>query len=245
MAWLTFFGASKETGKSEFSEAMAVVESAAKTRQNLTVIFPDAPEERRRSFFVGVKEGGESGFYIDIMLPEPSALVFEPGRMVTMRFSLRGAPHELKAVYAGKEDFGGFASLKFHPPVSVENLQRRKFFRVEPKMSEPVDLAIQSGLNETTSALDISLGGTRFRASSKVNEGEACELTITIPGAPSSVLSAMAHVRDCVQANMAPRAKSGKPYFVRVEFDMVDDRFAHSLNKYLFSRQRELARFFT
>ncbi len=116
---------------------------------------------------------------------------------------------------------------------------------MEPKMSEPVDLDIQSGLNETTSALDISLGGLRFRASNKVNEGETFELKIKIPGAPSAVLSAMAHVRDCVQSDTPRRSKTGKPYFVRVEFDRIDDRSAHSLNKYLFNRQRELARFFS
>jgi hypothetical protein len=246
MAWLHFFGGSKKTGKAEPSDAMAVVKSAVKAKQKTTVTLPHAQDEQRRSFFVGVNEGPDPGFYIDLMLPDDYAQSLEPGvTLAVMRFALAGAPHELKAVYAGKEILGGFPSLKFHPPVSVKNLQRREFFRVEPKMSEPVDLAIQSGLNETTNALDISLGGARFRASNKVSQGEAFELTMKIPGAPSSVLSAMAHVRDCVQANMAPRAKTGKPYYVRVEFDGIDDRAAHSLNKYLFNRQREIAFFFS
>lgn len=244
MAWLTFFGGSRKTGEADNGE-MAVVKAVAKTRRNVTVILPNTQEEQRRSFFVGVNEGPESGFYIDLLLPQAPARSLEPGRTLALiRFMMGGAPHEIKAVYAGTENFGGFPALRFHPPVSVENLQRRKFFRVEPKMSEPVDLDIQSGLNETTSALDISLGGLRFRASNKVNEGESFELKIKIPGAPSSVLSAMAHVRDCVQSDTPRRSKTGKPYFVRVEFDRIDDRSAHSLNKYLFNRQRELARFF-
>lgn len=246
MAWLPFFGGSKKTGRAESSDAMAVVKSAVKTKRKMTVTLPHAQGGQRRSFFVGVNEGQNPGFYIDLMLQDDFAQSLEPGRtLAVMRFALAGAPHELKAVYAGKEDFDGFPSLKFHPPLSVENLQRRKFFRVEPKMSEPVDLAIQSGLNETTSALDISLGGARFRASSKVNEGEAFELTMKLPGAPSSILNAMAHVRDCTQADTTKRAKTGKPYCVRVEFDRIDDRSAHSLNKYVFNRQREIAFFFS
>lgn len=246
MAWLHFFGGSKKTGKVESSPSMAVVKSAVKTKQKVTVTLPHAQGEQRRSFFVGVNEGPDPGFYIDLMLPDDAAQSLEPDRtLVAMRFAHAGAPHELKAVYAGKENFDGFPSLRFHPPVSVKNLQRRQFFRVEPKMSEPVDLAIQNGLNETTSALDISLGGVRFRASNKVSQGEAFELTMKLPGAPSSILSAMGHVRDCAQANMAPRAKTGKPYYVRVEFDGIDDKAAHSLNKYLFNRQREIAFFFS
>jgi c-di-GMP-binding flagellar brake protein YcgR len=241
MAWLSFFGKSRKTGEADHRASIEAVKAALKTRQNVTVFLPHAPEERWRSFFVGVNEGPESWFYIDLMTPDVSAQELEPGRtLAVIRCSVGGVPHEIRAVYAGKENFDGFPSLKFHPPVSVENLQRREFFRVEPKRSEPVDLAIQSGLNETTSALDISLGGVRFRASSKVSQGEAFELTMKIPGAPSSVLSAMAHVRDCSQTNMERNAKTAKPYCVRVEFDKIDDRAAHSLNKYLFNRQREL-----
>jgi c-di-GMP-binding flagellar brake protein YcgR len=241
MAWLSFFGRSRKTGGAGHDASMAVVKAALKTRQNVTLFLPHAPEERWRSFFVGVNEGPESGFYIDLVTPDVSALALDPGRtLAVIRCSVGGAPHEIQAMYAGRENFGGFPSLKFYPPVNVRNLQRREFFRVEPKRSEPVDLAIQSGLNETTNALDISLGGVRFRASSKVSQGEACELTMKIPGAPSSVLNAMAHVRDCTQTNIARNAKTAKPYCVRVEFDKIDDRAAHSLNKYLFNRQREL-----
>jgi c-di-GMP-binding flagellar brake protein YcgR len=241
MSWFTFLGRSQKTGEAGHIASLTVVKTALKTRQNVTVFLPNAPEERWRSFFVGVNQGPESGFYIDPMVPDVSERSFEPGRtLAVIRCSVAGAPHEIQAVFAGKEDFGGFPSLKFHPPVSVKNLQRREFFRVEPKRSEPVGLDIQNGLNETTSALDISLGGVRFRASSKVSQGEAFELTMKIPGAPSHILNAMAHVRDCSQTNMARNAKTVKPYCVRVEFDKIDDRDAHSLNKYLFNRQREL-----
>lgn len=246
MAWLSFFGGSRKTGGDGHRASMAAVKAALKTSRYVTVALPHAPEDRRRSFFVGVNEGPEPGFYIDVMTPDVSAQELEPGRtLAVIRFTLADAPHELKAVYAGREIFDGFPSLRFHPPVSVKNLQRRQFFRVEPKRSEPVDLSIQSGLNETTSALDISLGGVRFKASNKVNQGEAFELTMKIPGAPAAVLNAMAHVRDCSETNVPKNVKTGKPYCVRVEFDKIDDRSAHSLNKYLFNRQREIAFFFS
>lgn len=241
MAWLSFFGKSRKTGGVDHGASMEVVKTAIKTRQYVTVTFPNAPEERRRSFFVGVNEGPESGFYIDLMTPDVSARELEPGRtLAVIRCSVGGAPHEIRAVYAGKENFGGFPSLRFHPPVSVENLQRREFFRVAPKGNEPVDLAIQNGLNESARALDISLGGVRFQTSSQAIPGEVFELTMTIPGAPSAILNTTGHVRECSQTNVARNSKTAKPYCVRVEFDKIDDRSAHSLNKYLFSRQREL-----
>lgn len=246
MAWLPSLSGSKKSAKADSVGAMAVLKSATKARQNVTVILPHAPEERLRSFFVGVDEKSDSGFYIDVILPEAFTRSLEAGRtLAIMRFEVGETLYEIKAVYAGKENMGGFPSLRFHPPVSVESLQRRKFFRVEPRLSEPVGLSMQSGLDETTSALDISLGGVRFYASGKIVGFDTFDLAINIPNEPSSVLNAMAHVRDRALVDSARSVKTGKPYCVRVEFDKIDDRSAHSLNKYLFKRQRELTRFYT
>lgn len=240
MNWSALLDAFRGADTRVSDELMDAVIDGVKNRRVVTVFLPHAPNDYRRSFFVGIDQKNRPGFYLDMLLPSPRPRLLTPDHTeAIIRFTHKDSPHEMTAVYAGTEYFDGFPSLKFHPPQNLTNLQRRKYYRVEPKTSEPVEIAIENETSES-SALDISLGGVRFYASKEVNEGEHFGLRVKIPNKPVSILDAHALVRSCVPVDGVKHAHKTRPYCVRAEFDGIDPKTVHELNKYLFNRQREI-----
>lgn len=225
-------------------EAMEVLKTALKARQQAEVFLPHGKDESYSSFFVGV-ESGASGFYMDMLLPRPKDGALRPGAAFVIVFFHNDVQYRLTALFSGVERYLGFDSLRFSKPIALERSQRREFYRVEPGVGKPVRALVKGDEQvERTTALDISVGGLRYRTGMKWSS-PSVRLDIELPGDWPSLEDVEMSVLSQGRIDPAGTGRPlEKPYYVRGEFTGLDNRRANIISRYVAARQREINRLF-
>ncbi|MGK7345921.1 MAG: hypothetical protein ACNS63_08955 [Candidatus Nitrospinota bacterium M3_3B_026] len=221
-----------------------MLKTALKVRQQVEIILPDDREESYRSFFVGL-DGNSSGFYMDMLIPRPGRGALRSGAAVVIVFFLNDIQYRLTALFSGVEKHLGFDSLKFARPLTLERAQRRASYRVEPGVGRPVKALVKSDERvERTTALDISVGGLRYRSRMRWDSPQV-ELDIELPGDWPPLENVRMNILS--QGRIDPSGKGRpleKPCYVRGEFVSLENRCADIISRYVAARQREINRLF-
>uniref|UniRef100_A0A831X8N4 PilZ domain-containing protein n=2 Tax=Thermorudis TaxID=1649508 RepID=A0A831X8N4_9BACT len=132
------------------------------------------------------------------------------------------------------------ARLRLRPAGEWHRMQRREHVRIEVSIvPESVHLLVSEGEPEPLSAriLDLSAGGARLRLGKPLRVGDRLALAFTVPGCPGPI-STRAEVRRCWPIEHAdpPRWDAG------CRFENLGQRETDQLVRFIFTRQRELAR---
>ncbi len=132
------------------------------------------------------------------------------------------------------------ARLRLRPVGEWHRMQRREYVRIEVSIvPECVRLLVPEGEPEPLSAriLDLSAGGARLRLGKPLRVGDRLEIAFTVPGCPGPIAT-RAEVRRCWPIEHAdpPRWDAG------CRFEGLGQRETDQLVRFIFIRQRELAR---
>ncbi|MBF0170614.1 MAG: PilZ domain-containing protein [Nitrospinae bacterium] len=196
----------------------------------------DGAAYRYKSLFVQ-SDAGEGLFHIDMLFPRSAARLLLPHESrVRFSFEENGVKYSFLSLYLGTGASGGFDSMLFAFPETIEESQRRGDYRVQPRMSEPVKVVTGPDLSETAPALDVSAGGVSFRAGKQVRSGDRFETIIALPG--GGVVEAALEVLYC---DPLPEARE-MPWRIRARFAKIAPGDRETLIRYVMSRQREIIR---
>ncbi len=132
------------------------------------------------------------------------------------------------------------ARLGLRPAGEWHRMQRREHVRIEVYIvPESVHLLVPGGEPEPLMArmLDLSAGGARLRLGKPLRVGDRLEIAFTVPGCPR-LITTRAEVRRCWPVEHAdpPRWDAG------CRFEGLGRQEADQLVRFIFTRQRELAR---
>lgn len=247
MLRLFFPGKSKtpanKLSEKELSNALAVIAIATRGHQSVEITVKGV-KETFRSVFVGIED---KSFVVDDLMPTPDAGVFlENSTEATLRFITNGVPYKLTAIYAGATKFKSYPSVKFGPITGFQSFQKRKFFRVEPRLDAPVEIYIHGLFNESTTALDVSIGGLRFRSKSIIKAGLILIMDIRLPLVNKTLKEVKFQVLGCGElGSILTSKKAVKPYFVRGTFVGMDKITQAAIERYVFILQRETIQLFS
>lgn len=132
------------------------------------------------------------------------------------------------------------ARLGLRPAGEWYRMQRREHVRIEVSIvPEGVRLFVPGNEPEPLTArmLDLSACGARLRLEKPLREGDRLEIAFTVPGCPR-LITTRAEVRRCWPVEHAdpPRWDAG------CRFEGLGQRETDQLVRFIFTRQRELAR---
>jgi len=178
--------------------------------------------------------------YIDTLIPKNGMNLLREGYTVRVDFFLDEVPHYFVSDYLGTER-RGLPAIKLAYPNVLYRYQKRRTFRVEPSLENPVSVTIEEP-PLTVNAEDISATGLRFRLPTrelKLEEGnELKNMTVRLPTKPRPTSITC----DGVVRNLTSRFTQGPArnfVYCGAEFTNIDSKDRQTIFYYCFQRQRE------
>ena len=218
-----------------------LISRACQLHQNINLTI-DGKLDRFRTFFVSMDEDGRA-FFVDSLTPRDGADILIPGKTVTrVTFDMYGVGRRFRAVYEGTEKVGKFDSLKFLLPERVDEIQRHQYFRVRPRLNDPVEVGFKHSDNLFNSeVIDISAGGISFSSDERVNPGSTVDSVITLPSNYKPLRTRLStRSTELLDASVYSKkdSKAGR-YRIRAQFKSLDLGDTQALDRYIMERQRD------
>jgi len=133
------------------------------------------------SKFLGWDEETYAFYVAPIKTPMADFALAQGKTSVRFNFTFNNVRHRFRALYAGIWKFNELDTLKFFVPEQIETVQRREYYRVSPKMDQPVKVKFHYERLEASEAIDISAGGVSFSFSKRIMPGVKLGLSLNIP----------------------------------------------------------------
>ncbi|VAX22553.1 hypothetical protein MNBD_NITROSPINAE02-711 [hydrothermal vent metagenome] len=218
-----------------------LIQRACKLRQPMAITI-DGRLTKFRSVFLKIDDNGET-FYMGRLDPPVDEGFLAPNRTVTrISFDIYGIGRHFRAVFLGKNRVGNREILKFTVPEEIDTIQRREYFRVRPRLSDPVNVLFQHRESkQVTGAVDISAGGVCFNSPDRITPDVTLPSVIKLPSdyEPFRVKLNTRGV-DKLQNPIYKKGKLIKPYRIRAQFKKLVIADLNALDKYIMDRQRDI-----
>lgn len=223
------------------SSSRAILALACKRKEEISVTLKDSNREYRSSF-VGMPEKGGVFFYIDTLPQDAARKYLTANKSILVgKFDMHDVRYNFESTFADIVKYNGLEALKLKMPSKIGVLQRRQYFRVEPRISDPVKILLPGG--EEATAIDVSTGGASFWCKRYYTEESIIDIQVTLPG-ESNVLHLKFKViaSDKIKESFLTRRKSVGPYKVRGRFQNQSNKEIQTIQHYGHARQREVIR---
>ncbi len=158
---------------------------------------------------------------------------------VRFNFTFHNIRRRFRALYAGIWQFNGLDTLRFSVPEQIETVQRREYYRVSPKVNQPVKVQFRYEQMETSEAIDISAGGVSFSFSKRIIPGVKLGLSLDIP----NERLIKTDVETCGYGVFNGDMEKGSAlpsYKVRTKFSHLNLGDSELIGHYVAKRQRDL-----
>jgi hypothetical protein len=200
------------------------------------------------AMFVGLKERADEPphIFVDTFVPRISQSLLEPGKTrMILHFTQNNIPTKAECVFDGPATWEGYDALRLVAPTSLDTQQRREYYRVEPRYSDPVYVKIKQPFLEDADVVNISQGGVYLRTKHRADIGDALELHVAAPTAPECWLGMKATVVAAGDLHNAGRDPNGVRHYMRIMFADPDPELTRAINRYIIGRQREELKMFS
>ncbi len=218
-----------------------LIQYACKLRQPMAITV-DGRLTRFSSVFLKMDDSGET-FYMGRFNPQIDDGFMSPNRTVTrISFDIYGIGRHFRAVFIGKERIGSRDILKFTVPEEIDVIQRREYFRVRPRLSDPVNVLFQHRESKrVTGAVDISAGGVCFNSVDRITPNVTLPSVIKLPIDHEHFrVKLSTRGVDKLQNPIHEKGKIVKPYRIRAQFKNLIIADINALDKYIMDRQRDI-----
>ena len=216
-----------------------IIALACEHKQSVEIMTEDG--ETYKTIFVGF-DTESPWFYTDLLMPRYAEDLLTRGESAaTFSFLLNGVMCKFDTVFDGVDEWGGFDSLRFHMPSHIKHYQRRDEFRVEPRISEPVMVAVANQDVEAAAVANISVSGVFFNTKNPLDAGFITPVFLKFPD-DTPMLRLNLEVIEAHKTRRPPRHKrAGERVFeIRARFVGITNSAAQLIRRYVTRRQREL-----
>ena len=218
----------------------SILERLRNGTENLTVHVGEHSLEFRSLVVEVLPAERPPALYIDTLIPKNGMHLLQEGYTLRMDFHLDDVSHYFVSDYLGTER-RGLPAIKLSYPNVLYRYQKRRTFRVEPSLDEPVSVTIEEP-SFTLNAEDISATGLRFRLPTKdhgLEEGDKLNnLSIRLPTKPRpTTITCDAVVRNLI--SRFPEGRARTFVYCGAEFNNIDSKDRETIFYYCFQRQRE------
>lgn len=178
---------------------------------------------------------------IDNLVPEEGNNYIKKSESIRISYRVDNIGYNFKSAYIDHIQKDGYPALKIAYPQEIKTQQRRKFFRVEPPIEEPVNVTIKTNsavpLHIERDLRDLSEGGLSFAI--KISESfhldikkgkELEEIHFTLPDYGPIKISGI--IRGIFRSE-------GENLICGVEFSEIKDSDMSKIYRYVVDRQRD------
>ena len=227
-----------EKGNDTKALVMGVISLACETKTELSIIIL-GKTDKNRSMFIGLSPTEKSVFYIDIFGSKAEQSSLEPGKTkFSNNFEISTIQYSFTSTFLAIEKFEGFDSLKIQAPPKIFSEQRREFYRVDPRLSEPVVITLED--KSTFTALNISGGGLCFRNDKPIPLGTGMKVKIKLPTVDEQIESELEVVRiDMDPITGRSKYMAAGRYKIRCRYNGMLNREIQIIQRYIITYQRE------
>ncbi len=181
-------------------------------------------------------------FFVDPFLAMGSGLTLVEGKSgLYFHFELKGARHGFDSIYRGKDNLDRFEVLKFDIPDKINAIHRRKDYRVKPKITAPVTVALltEKKISKVGRASDISAGGLSFNSVKSLDSGLVIPALMKVPLEDLEFDVSLSIVgSDTLGLENSPRRDFS--YRIRAQFTELGIGDTQRIREYVAFRQREI-----
>ncbi|MHB1680721.1 MAG: flagellar brake protein [bacterium] len=220
---------------SRSKEIINILKNFAQTKKNL-IVYPFIPDLQTSAdnsdYSTNIIEVNNDIIMIDSLMPKDGNLKMLSSTYLKANFNFDNKDHYfLSKLYNFAED-NNYFNFNIYTPLEIYSIEKRKFFRIEPSISEPVKISffwINRCLNFTI--YDISGEGFSFLSYFYFAKYTVIEnMKLEFPDLPS--ITARAEIKASIKKDMK--------YKIGVQIINLKPRDQDIMFKYIFKRQREL-----
>jgi c-di-GMP-binding flagellar brake protein YcgR len=191
------------------------------------------------TFLLDVRSTGNQTFLlIDNVKKFEQALAMRPDREISLEFKEKeGVPCLCRTKVIKKSAEGIWAEL----PKSIQRIQRRKDFRLEPPSDSKITLTMSSGETQVGNIQNVSMGGVAFilKKETIIHVGDALkEVRLKIPEGDQSIDF---YISEAVVLRIEKEFDYGKS-LVAIKFTNISNQVREEILAYIFRVQREMIR---
>ncbi len=220
---------------SRSKEIVNILKNFAQTKKNL-IIYPFVLDLQTSAdnidYSTDIIEVNDDIIMIDSLMPEDGNLKMLSSTYLKANFNFNDKDHYfLSKLYNFAED-NDYFNFNIYTPLEIYSIEKRKFFRIEPSMSEPVKISffwINRYHNFTV--YDISGEGFSFLSYFYFEKHTVIEnMKLEFPDLPSIT----------VRAEIKASVKKDTKYKIGVQIINLKPKEQDIMFKYIFKRQREI-----
>jgi c-di-GMP-binding flagellar brake protein YcgR len=216
-------------------EILTILKNFAKTKKNF-IIYPYSPDltgsQANNDYSSEIISVDEDIITIDSLMPKDGNLKMLSSTYLKVSFHFNDKDHYFLSKLYNFAEENNYFNFNIYTPLEIYSIEKRKFFRIEPAISEPIKITF-FWINKVLSfnVFDISGEGFSFLSDFSFEKYTVMEnMKLEFPKLPP--ITVRAEIKVSIPMN--------SKYKIGVQIINIKPAQQDIMFKYIFKRQREL-----